>query len=163
MKLYSQQDMEANGARVRAEGWKTALCAIPFLVLSVIGFCVRMEWLCAAGCILCAGVIVLLWDMKLAPVLRYGRHLREVHSGLTRMAAGTLVRIDEDAVYEDGVYFHEMIINIYEDMDPEGERRFLLDGAKTLPAEWIGRDVAVVSHGHFVLEVRLMEGGHGEN
>ena len=47
-------------------------------------------------------------------------------AGLTRKTAGTLVRVGEDEIYENGVIFHEMIVNIYEDMAPEGERRFLI-------------------------------------
>jgi len=79
-----------------------------------------------------------------------------VTTGLTRRTAGTLVRLGEDEVYEDGVYFHEVIINIYEDMSAEGERRFLLEGTKNVDPSLLGKDVAVTSHGNFVLDVELL-------
>ena len=45
------------------------------------------------------------------------------------------------------------IINIYEDMSAEGERRFLLEGTKSVDSSLLGKDVAVTSHGNFVLDV----------
>ena len=56
-------------------------------------------------------------------------------------------------IYENGVIFHEMIVNIYEDMTPEGERRFLIEPAMPLDTALIGRDVAVTSHDKVVLAV----------
>lgn len=46
-----------------------------------------------------------------------------------------------------------MIVNIYEDMAPEGERRFLIEPAMPLDTALIGRDVAVTSHDKVVLAV----------
>ena len=45
-------------------------------------------------------------------------------------------------------------------MDEEGERRFLLDREKAFPAEWMGKDIVVTSHGSFVLEAELYDGGN---
>ena len=67
------------------------------------------------------------------------------------------MRLGEDEVYEDGVYFHEVIINIYEDMSTEGERRFLLEGTKSVDSSLLGKDVAVTSHGNFVLDVEPLD------
>ena len=67
--------------------------------------------------------------------------------------SGTLVRVGEDDIYENGVIFHEMIVNIYEDMTPEGERRFLIEPGMPLDTALIGRDVAVTSHDKVVLAV----------
>ena len=38
-------------------------------------------------------------------------------------------------------------------MSAEGERRFLLEGTKNVDPSLLGRDVAVTSHGNFVLDV----------
>ena len=67
------------------------------------------------------------------------------------------MRIGSDPVYQDGVNFHEVILNIYEDMAEEGERRFLLDVNKEIPQDWIGQDVVVTSHGSFLLDVAPVE------
>ncbi len=52
------------------------------------------------------------------------------------------------------MHFHEIIVNIYEDMSAGG-RTALPDraGTKNVDAALIGRDVAVTSHDNFVLDV----------
>ena len=119
------------------------------------GFVIRNEIICIAGCILFFSVIIFLYDLRLQPALRYGRHLQEIHSGMSHQTLGALVRLGSDSVYMGGIDFHEVIINIYEDLAEEGERRFLLDINKEVPAEWMDQDVIVTSHGNFVLEVEL--------
>ena len=84
----------------------------------------RNQTLCTAGLILTRAAAIFVGDLFVMPSIRYGRFLRELTSGLTRKTAGTLVRVGDEEVYENGVHFHEMIVNVYEDMAPEGERRF---------------------------------------
>ena len=157
MVLYSQADFDQNRQSRQRAVSGTLLCALPFLAAAVAGFILRLEVLCIAGSILCGAALIFLYDLRIAPALRYGRYLREVHSGLTRRTLGTLVRLGDDPVYEDGVNFFEVILNIYEDQSPEGERRFLADCSKPVPGEWLGRDVVITSHGSFVLEICLTE------
>jgi len=157
MKLYSQADLDRSKAEKKKELVRMMLIALPFLAVSVAGFVIRNEILCIAGCILFFSVIVFLYDLRLQPALRYGRHLQEIHTGISHQTLGALVRLNRDPVYMGGIDFHEVIINIYEDLAEEGERRFLLDVHKEVPAEWINHDVIVTSHGNFVLEVELAE------
>lgn len=152
MKLYSQADFEQNRAQKKRETKRVLLCALPFLALAIAGFCLRAEALCIAGCVLCGASVILLYDLRVSPAIRYGRFLREAHSGLTRRTLGTLVRVSGDLTYEGGVYFREVILNTYEDMSEEGERRFLLDSAREIPTAWIGQDVIFTHHGSYVLE-----------
>ena len=151
--FYSEEDKKTNGVRAKREALLVLLCALPFLAVAAAGFVLRIEPLCMAGAILWGGVMILLFDLRLLPVLRYGRFLREISTGLTRRTAGTIVRLGEDPIYEEGVWMRECILNIYEDMSEEGERRFLLDCSKTFPEELIGQDVALTSHGNAVLDV----------
>ena len=151
MKLYSQADFEAQMIRF------ALLCALPFFAAAVVSFVLRIEWLCMVCAIACGAALILLYDLRIGPAIHYGRFLREMHSGLTRKTLGTLVRMSDDLVYQDHVYSHEITLNIYEDMDEEGERRFLLDREKELPGEWIGKDVVITSQGSFVLEAQLHE------
>ena len=158
MKLYSQADFDGNKAYMRQELRFALLCALPFLAVAVAAFLLRIEWLCIAGCMAAGVALILLFDLRIGPAIHYGRFLREIHSGLTRKTLGTLVRMSEDLVYQDHVNAHELIINIYEDLDEEGERRFLLDREKQIPAEWMDKDIVVTSHGSFVLEAELYSG-----
>lgn len=156
--LYTQRDTEENRSRVKREGVKMVLCALPFVAMAVAGFILRNELLCAAGCILLSAMLIFTTDLCLMPVVRYGRFLRDIHNGLQRTTVGTLVRLGEDEVYEDGVYFSELMINIYENMSEEGERRFLLDRSKPRPQALLGGDVRVTSQGSIVLDVEPLSG-----
>ena len=155
MKFYTQADFDQSRAEKKRELMHMALLALPFLAVSVVGFAIRNEILCIAGCILFFSLILFLYDLRVQPAVRYGRHLSEIHSGTTHKTLGALVRLGVDPVYMDGIDFHEVIINIYEDLAEEGERRFLLDVSKQVPAEWMNQDIVVTSHGNYVLEAEL--------
>lgn len=155
--MYSNVDFERYKAQRGSMMRMAALCALPGFVVAIAGFFLRIELMCSAGLIVALGVLIFLYDLKLKPVLRYGAYLKEIHSGMSRTTAGALVRVEPDPVYQDGVWLREVILNIYEDLSEEGERRFLLDSTKEIPEHMIGRDVALTSHGNFVLDIRLME------
>ena len=159
MKLYAQADFDANKLDKQRETRFTLLCALPFLAAAVAAFVLRVEWLCIAGAFLCGAIIILRYELRIGPAIHYGRFLREMHSGLTKKTLGTLVRVSGDLTYEDGVNFREVIINIYEDMDEEGERRFLLDAKKEMPAEWLGCDVVLTSYGSCIVGAQLYTPG----
>ena len=150
---YAQRDIELNQKRKKQECLTALGLMLPFLALCAAGFAVRNQALCTAGLMAACAAAIFWGDLRVMPMIRYGRFLKNVTTGLTHKTAGTLVRLGEDDVYEDGVYFHEVIINIYEDMSEEGERRFLLEGTKSVDPSLLGKDVAVTSHGNFVLNV----------
>ena len=157
MKLYAQADFDANRREKRRQIRRALILALPFFAMAIAAFVLRIELLCIAGFVIEGSILIFLYDLRIKPALRYGRYLAEAHSGLTRQTVGALVRIGSDPVYQDGVNFHEVILNIYEDMAEEGERRFLLDVNKEIPQDWIGQDVVVTSHGSFLLDVAPVE------
>ena len=157
MKLYDQTDFDANKREKRRQIRRALTLALPFFAIAIAAFVLRIELLCIAGLVIAGAILIFLYDLRIKPALRYGRYLAEAHSGLTRQTVGALVRIGSDPVYQDGVNFHEVILNIYEDMAEEGERRFLLDVNKEIPQDWIGQDVVVTSHGSFLLDVAPVE------
>ena len=157
MKLYAQADFDANRREKHRQIRRALILALPFFAMAIAAFVLRIELLCIAGFVIAGSILIFLYDLRIKPALRYGRYLAEAHSGLTRQTVGALVRIGSDPVYQDGVNFHEVILNIYEDMAEEGERRFLLDVNKEIPQDWIGQDVVVTSHGSFLLDVAPVE------
>lgn len=157
MKLYDQTDFDANKREKRRQIRRALMLALPFFLMAIAAFVLRIELLCIAGFVIAGSILIFLYDLRIKPALRYGRYLAEAHSGLTRQTVGALVRIGSDPVYQDGVNFHEVFLNIYEDMAEEGERRFLLDVNKEIPQDWIGQDVVVTSHGSFLLDVAPVE------
>ena len=158
--MYTESDTTSNRNQRNRELLRMLLCALPGLIAGVAGAAIRKQILCIAGFIVGLGVVIFLGDLKVMPVLRYGRFLKEIHSGLSHKTAGALVRIGSDPVFSDGVWFYELILNVYEDLSEEGERRFLLDCAKQVPPELMNRDVALTSHGNFVLDVEPLGGAH---
>ena len=157
MKLYAQTDFDANRQEKRRQITRALALALPFFVIAAAAFGLRIELLCIAGLVIAGAILIFLYDLRIKPALRYGRYLAEAHSGLSRQTVGALVRIGSDPVYQDGVNFYEVILNLYEDMAEEGERRFLLDVNKEIPQDWIGQDVVVTSHGSFLLDVAPVE------
>ena len=157
MKLYAQTDFDANRQEKRRQITRALALALPFFLIAAAAFGLRIELLCIAGLVIAGAILIFLYDLRIKPALRYGRYLAETHSGLSRQTVGALVRIGSDPVYQDGVNFYEVILNIYEDMAEEGERRFLLDAKKDIPQDWIGQDVVVTSHGSFLLDVAPVE------
>ena len=157
MKLYAQADFDANRREKRRQIRRALILALPFFAMAIAAFVLRIELLCIAGFVIAGSILIFLYDLRIKPALRYGRYLAEAHSGLTCQTVGALVRIGSAPVYQDGVNFHEVILNIYEDMAEEGERRFLLDVNKEIPQDWIGQDVVVTSHGSFLLDVAPVE------
>lgn len=157
MKYYDQTDFDKSKKEKSTAIRKTLLFMLPFLAVCVAAFVLRIEPLCALGLFLAGAVAIFMYDLRVKPALRYDAYLAEAHSGLTRQTVGALVRIGQDPVYQDGVNFYEVILNIYEDMDEEGERRFLLDEKKEMPADWLGCDIVVTSHGSYLLEARVVE------
>lgn len=158
--MYSTADFEKNKAQKKQMLIRMLLFALPGFIMAAAGLIARIEPVCTAGLIIACAVMIFFYDLKVKPVLRYGKYLREIHSGLSRKTAGTLVRIGADPVYTDGVWLTEIILNVYEDMSEEGERRFLLDATKPAPQEMLGDDVALTSHGNYVLDIERMGEKH---
>ena len=160
MKFYEQADLTKSKKEKKAALLCMLLAMAPFFAVAVAGFALRIEWLCAAGCFLAGAAAIFLYDLRVKPAVRYAAYLLEAHSGLSRQTVGALVRIGVDPVYQDGVWLYEMILNVYEDLSEEGERRFLFDCTKEIPVHLIGQDVALTSHGNFVLDVCALEEHH---
>ena len=110
--FYTEKRTEENKRRLRRDVFKMLLAMLPFFALCVAGFAVRNQTLCTAGLILTCAAAIFVGDLFVMPSIRYGRFLRELTSGLTRKTAGTLVRVGDEEVYENGVHFHEMIVNV---------------------------------------------------
>ena len=158
--MYSEADYENNRKQKQQALLMTGLCALPGLIAGAAGALIRNQILCIAGLLAGFAVVIFLFDLRVMPVLRYGRYLREIKRGLSHRTAGALVRIGSDPVYTDGVWFFELILNVYEDLSEEGERRFLLDCSRKVPQELMGKDVALTSQGSFVLDIAPMGGAH---
>lgn len=152
MKYYTQWDDEQNRKEKRAAVRTMIFTAVPCFAVAAAAFAARIEPLCTAAVILMGCLLVFFVDIRLLPAVRYGRLLDEIRSGSSHRTLGTLMRVSEDLTHENGVDFREVIINVYEDLSEEGERRFLLDSKKEMDTGLLGQDVVLTSYGNVILE-----------
>ena len=155
IRLYRETDFVDSRKEKNAMIGRMFLCALPFLAGAAVAFALRMEGLCIFCTIAFCSVLVFLYDLLVKPAVTYDRHLCEIRAGSSHDTLGTLVSISKDLTYSEGINFREVIINIYEDMDEEGERRFLLDERRELPEAWMNRDIVISSYGNVVVGARL--------
>lgn len=101
---YAQQDIELNKKRKNKEYLTTLGLMLPFLAICAAGFAVRNQAMCTAGLMAACAAAIFWGDLRVAPLVRYSRFLKDVTTADTR-TAGTLVRLGEDEVYEDGRVF----------------------------------------------------------
>lgn len=91
--FYTEKKLEDNQICLRREIIKMLLAALPFLAVCVVGFAARNQTVCTIGLVLACAAVIFVGDLFVAPVVRYGKFLRDLFSGLTRKTAGTLVRV----------------------------------------------------------------------
>jgi len=161
MKYYTQQDDLQNKKEKNAAIRTMLLAAAPCFAAAVAAFILRIEPLCMAATALTGCLLVFFADVKLMPAVRYGRLLSDIRCGSSHQTLGTLMRVSEDLTYENGVDFREVIINVYEDLSEEGERRFLLDSKKEMDESFFGQDVVLTSYGNVILEAQAYQPGSG--
>ena len=155
IRLYQENDFAESRKERNAMIRRMLFFALPFLAGAAAAFALRLEALCIFCAVAFCSVLVFLYDLLVKPAVTYDRHLGEIQRGSSHDTLGTLVSVSKDLTYAEGINFREVIINIYEDMDEEGERRFLLDERRELPQEWMNRDVVISSYGNVVAGARL--------
>ncbi|MCL2545437.1 MAG: hypothetical protein FWE77_05900 [Clostridia bacterium] len=148
--FYSDQDLRQNAAQMRRALLLIGLPSLLLLAALVASLAVRAQWLTVLTTIVWGAMVVFLWDMKIAPVRAYRKHLTAVLSGLRRTAEGRVVSFSEEGAYKDGVFFDTLIINGDPKMEPEGERLFYVDRCKERPPLASGDFVRVTSNGNYV-------------
>lgn len=154
--MYDQKDFQANLQQLRRELLALGLLSIPFLAGIIVSFVLRIQWLTVTLSILYGAIAIFLYNLRIAPVTAYRRYLRDISRGLRREAQGTLVRLDSDETFKEGVRFYTLVVNIDPKLDPEGERLFYYDVCKPLPPSRVGDQVHVLSHGNYVLKLRAV-------
>ena len=148
--FYSDQDLRQNAAQTRRALLGIGLPSLLFLAALAASLAARAQWLTVLITIGWGAFLLFLWDMKIAPVRAYRKHLAGILTGLRRSAEGAVVSFSEEGTYKDGVFFDTLIINGDPKMDPEGERLFYVDRRKQRPPLAPGDHVRVTANGNFV-------------
>ncbi len=158
MEFYSEQDLQKNATQLRSTLLAIGVPSLLFAAALVYSLIVRVEWLTTLVTLLWGGLLLFLWDMKLAPVLAYRKHLNGILGGLRREVEGRVVSFSEEGIFQEGVFFNEMIVNCDPNMDPEGERLFYVDRCKAAPAIVPGDCVRVASNGKYMTSWEKRDG-----
>ena len=148
--FYSDQDLWQNAAQMRRTLLWIGLPSLPLLAALIASLAVRAQWLTMLVTVIWGAALIFVWEMKIAPVRAYHKHLAGVLSGLRRNAEGTVVSFSEAGTYKDGVFFDTLIINGDPRMDPEGERLFYVDRCKPRPPLDPGDFVRLTANGNYM-------------
>lgn len=149
--FYSDQDLQQNATHMRRALLAPGLLSPLFLAAMVASLAARTQWLTVLATIGWGGFLLFWWDMKIAPIRAYRKHLAGILTGLRRTAEGTVISFSEEGTYKDGVFFDALIINGTSEMDPEGERLFYVDRCKPRPPLAPGDSVRITANGNYVI------------
>ena len=96
--------------------------------------------------------IIFFWSMKLTPLIRYRRFLREIGNGMSRVMVAEFVSFSPDISTHDGVDAH--VFEMSEGPKEKGEdlRTFYWDDSKPAPEIQPGEMLRITSHGAFIID-----------
>lgn len=146
--MYGQEDARTNGERMKRQILLTLCVFAALLAVTGVLFALRLQIpSVAAGMVLGAAMIFLI-DLRVMPLVRYGRLLDHIFTGLRRETTGILQEINtQDRVLAEGNWFYELTL-VLEDCgaNDENRRLFYFDCAKPLPENLIGKRVVLSSY-----------------
>ncbi len=150
--MYSSEDTAVNNARIK----KVVTVLAVALVLGIAGIVptlvLRVQW--ATDVISCAfgAFIIFYWSMKLTPLMRYRKFLREISNGMSHEMVAEFVSFSPDISTHDGVAAH--VFEMSEGPKEKGEdlRTFYWDDSKPAPEIQPGEMLRVTSHGGFIVD-----------
>lgn len=151
--MYSQIDMqEARRSLNRCCGL-LALIVVPPLAVYVLGVLKGWQALMLAALLAGFACTVFICDLKLLPVLRYVRFLREMEQGLRRTADCVLDHLDDEVQLQDGVRVHALHVRLKEDGD---SRIFYVNVSKAALLTWTGAAVRITAYGRHVVDFEVL-------
>lgn len=149
--LYSEEDIQNCKKTLRTR----ILLSLGVAALCLGGAIVFLLFRQRVGCLITAAlgmcISYFFWCMTGRPWLKYNAYLRDMREGLRRETQADFVSIADTPRYQDGVLFHEMIVQVEtKEPDDDGELLFLWDADKPLPQLKKGQPVHIQSFGNHV-------------
>ena len=149
--MYNSNDMqEARRSLNRCSGL-LALMLAPLLALYVLGIIKGLEGLMLSALLIGFICTVLIVDLKLLPVLRYLRFLKEMEKGLRRKLECKLESLDVQMQMQDGVRVHALHVSA-----DGGSRIFYVNASKMELLPKMGARVVLTSYGRHVLNCEVL-------
>jgi len=151
--MYNSNDMqEARRSLNRCRGL-LALIFAPLLAVYVLGIVKGWQGLMLAA--LLAGFVcaVFICDLKLLPVLRYVRFLKEMKHGLRRSVDCILEDLRTEEQMQDGVQVYALHVRLMEGGD---SRIFYLNASKKELLPTMNTKVRLTSYGRHVVNIEVL-------
>ncbi|GHU76789.1 hypothetical protein AGMMS49992_23090 [Clostridia bacterium] len=159
--VYTAADERSLSAQLRRSWIAAGVFAAVTVGALIPTIALRIQWATMLVTVVLGGLGIFLWGMKITPPLAYLKHLREIHSGLSRTVEGRLVQVEDgQPTFREGIDCYAFVINVGTDPlrpdDPQDERLLYWDAQKPMPQWSVGDRVAITAHGNDVIALRIL-------
>ncbi len=150
--MYSSEDTTVNNARIKKIVTVLAVALVLGIAALVPTLIFRVQWATDVVSCVFGAFIIFFWSMKLTPLIRYRRFLREIGNGMSRVMVAEFVSFSPDISTHDGVDAH--VFEMSEGPKEKGEdlRTFYWDDSKPAPEIQPGEMLRITSHGAFIID-----------
>lgn len=149
--MYNQQMFVS----CRQQAKKTSLAMFSLIGLAIIlmaaGLILRIKIMTFLGFILPLAAAYFVYDLFLAPCLRYTRHLADLLNGRSHQAAGVVRKVsDQWRLSEEGVRVRDVLILLDGD---ERETLFYWDDKLPLSALPVEKPISLIAYGRYITHI----------
>lgn len=150
--MYSSEDTTVTNARIKKIVTVLAVALVLGIAALVPTLIFRVQWATDVVSCVFGAFIIFFWSMKLTPLIRYRRFLREIGNGMSRVMVAEFVGFSPDISTHDGVDAH--VFEMSEGPKEKGEdlRTFYWDDSKPAPEIQPGEMLRITSHGAFIID-----------
>ncbi|MDR2505435.1 MAG: hypothetical protein LBD16_04935 [Oscillospiraceae bacterium] len=149
--VYDERDLAAVDAAWRRSLIIAAAALALFIASCVTTVILRQKLAAIAISVVLGSLFIFFWGMKAEPVRHMRKHLREIHSGLTKTTVGRIMSFGSDAVSREGIECFAVLLNVGETGDENDERLFYWNAGLAAPRVSVGDTVSVISHGNDIV------------
>ncbi|MDD2647271.1 MAG: hypothetical protein PHI27_01305 [Eubacteriales bacterium] len=150
--MYTQEDIQAN-SRAQARMIRFALVpAVLLLAGVVVSVVFRVEWLSDLLTILMLSELFFLYEMKIKPIVSYGRMLSGCVDGKKHEYTGELKNIGTELCTVEGVSYHPVTLCVGKLRNEDDDRLLYFDAEKQPPTELIGSNVTFTVHDKTIVD-----------
>ncbi len=118
--------------------------AVLLLAGVVVSFIFRIKYLTMALTVVLGAYCIFCYELLVAPVAAYEKHIADALHGRTRSLTGAFKEIDSASVVRDGVRYYPLLLNVGDMDSPEDDRLFYYDCNLPLP-DWKKGDLLTVT------------------
>ncbi|GHU68952.1 hypothetical protein FACS1894184_12060 [Clostridia bacterium] len=156
--VYTAKDEASLSGQLRRSWIAAGVFAAVLTAALIPTLVVRIQWATMLVTIVLGGLGIFLWGMKITPALSYRRHVREIHSGLSRQVEGRLRQVDEGVTFREGIDCYAFVVDVGDDaehVDPKNERLLYWDAQKPMPKWQVGDNLRITAHGNDVISITV--------